>query len=201
MQKTPNQKEGSRPKKAPAWRDLTDEQQWDAIYKGRAQKKAAAPKTIRQAVALALPSYCLHMAVTDCHKTFQATIRGDVHTAIVSGIAKVSSLVPEAWREELATQLHRNYEAIKGRGFYLDNKEFLYACAHSIVTLADDWRYPADAPACMAAILLKEDAEQYDEGDWRLSKSHALKMAGICYNSFSETELYAFAEDVIKLVD
>lgn len=188
-------------KKAPRWRDLTDEQQWEQIYKGREQKAKAAPKTVRQAVALSLPCYCLHMAVADCHKTFQAVIRHDVHTAIVSGIAKVASLCPPDMREPMANQMHQEYLTIKGKGFYTNNTEFLYAIAHATVMLADDFRYPADSPACMAAIMLKEDAEMDEEGEWGLSKSHAIKMAGIAYNALTDTELYGLAEDVLKRVD
>ena len=191
----------SRPKRPPRWRELTDEEQWKRIYKGRSQRQAAAPKSIRQAVGLALPSYALHMAVSDCHATFQATVRHDVHMAIVSGVAKVSSLIPVKWRDQMSDQLELEFHTLKTKGFYLGNREFLYAVAAATVKLADDWRYPADSPACMAAIMLKEDAETDEEGDWSLTKSHALKMVGIAYNSFTETGLYADAESVIKAVD
>jgi hypothetical protein len=117
----------------------------------------------------------------------------------VSGIAKVAALIPADWRDQMATALHGNFDTIKSKGFYIDNKEFLYAVAHATVTLADDWRYPADSPACLAALLIKDDAEIYDEGDWGLNKAHAIKMAGLCYNSFTDTGMYAKAEDVIRL--
>lgn len=191
--------EGFRPKVAPRWRDLTDEERWAKIYKGREQKKKAAPKTIAQAVALSLPCYCLHMAIVDCHKTFQATIRQDVHTAIVSGVAKVASLLPtERARGQMADKMHALYTDIKGKGFYLHNREFLYAVAAATVQLADDWRYPADAPGCMAAIMLKEDAETDEAGDWALAKKHAIKMVGAAYNSLTDTGLYAYPETAIK---
>lgn len=195
-------REGPRPKQAPRWRDLTDEQRWASIYKAREQRKASAPKSVHQAVALALPCYAMHMAIADCHKTFQAVIRHDVHTAIVSGIAKVAALLPdERKRERMATDLHRRYLEAKGKGFYVNNREFLYAMAAATVKLADDWRYPADSPAVMAAIMLKEDAELDEMGDWSLSKQHAVKAAGTAYNALTDTGLYAYAEDVLKRVD
>lgn len=190
---------GTKPKTAPRWRDLTDEQRWAAIYKGREQKKKAAPKTVRQAVGLALPSYCLHMAVADCHATMQATIRHDVHVAIVSGVAKVASLLPtEKARDQMATKLDQVFGEVRRQGFYTDNREFLYAIAGATVRLADDWRYPADSPACMAALMLKEDAELDEAGEWSLSKAHALKMVEVAYNALTRTGLYGYAEDVLK---
>jgi len=193
---------GLKPARPPRWRDLTDEQRWDAIYKGREQRKKAAPKSVQQAVGLVLPAYAMHLAVADCHVTMQATIREDVHIAIVSGIAKVSSLLPnERMREEMATKLDQVFGAIRRSGFYLDNKEFLYAICGATVKLADDWRYPADSPACMAALMIKEDAELDEEGDWRLSKAHALKMVETAYNAMTATGLYGYAEDVLKKVD
>ena len=157
---------------------------------------------MRQAVALALPCYLMHQAIADCHATFQAVVRHDVHTAIVSGIAKVSGLlIKQQDRTKMANQLEENYQTIRQQGFYLNNREFLYAVAHATVKLADDWRYPPDAPACMAALMLKEDAEMDEAGDWGLSKIHAIQQAGLAYNAITKTELYAFAEDVIKMVD
>lgn len=193
--------EGPKPKAAPRWRDLTDEERWARIYRGRAQKAAAAPKTLQQAVGLSLPAYCLHMAVADCHKTLQATIRHDVHVSIVAGVAKVSSLVPDAWRDHMADTLHKEYRTIASKGFYIDNKEFLYAIAGATVKLADDWRYPADSPACMAALLIKEDAESDEGGDWCLAKAHALQMVGHAYNALTDTGLYGYPEAVLKVVD
>ncbi len=199
------QKPGTNPApakpKQPRWRDLTDEQRWEQIYKGRENKRRASPKSVRQAVGLALPAYVMHLAIADCHKTFQAEIREDVHTAIVSGIAKVAALLPERQREPMADSLQSEYDSIRRKGFYFHNKEFLYCAAHATVTLANDWRYPADAPATMAAILLKEDAEDYDTGDWALDKSHAIRMAGGCYNAFVETGLYGLGEDVAKRLE
>jgi len=188
-------------RKQPRWRDLTDEEQWAKIYEGRESKRRAAPKSVRQAVGLALPSYVMHMAVADCHATFQATIRHDVHTAIVSGIAKVAALLPERQREPMAVQLQKFYDEIRRKGFYLHNREFLYCAAHATVKLADDWRYPADSPATMAAIMLKEDAEEYDQGDWALGKAHAFRMAGECYNAFIATELYGHGDEVAKRIE
>jgi len=191
-----------RPKKIPRWRDKTDEEQWAEIYRGRAAKEKARPRSVQQAVALALPPYLMHQAIADCHATFQAVVRHDVHTAIVAGIAKVSSLLlKEQDRKRMANQLDRYYDTIRKQGFYLNNREFLYAVAHATVTLADDWRYPPDAPACMAALMLKEDAETDEVGDWSLSRVHAIQQAGLAYNAITETGLYAFAEDVIKRVD
>lgn len=195
-------REGLRPKAPPRWRDLTDEEKWAKIYKGRELKKKAAPKSVAQAVALSLPCYCLHMAIADCHATFQATVRHDIHTAIVSGVAKVASLLTtERSRTQMASKLDRLYGDVKNSGFYLNNREFLYAVSAATVKLADDWRYPADAPGTMAALMLKEDAESDEVGDWALSKQHALKMVGTAYNALTDTGLYAYAEDVIKRVD
>lgn len=191
----------AKPKKHPRWRDLTDEEQWAQIYKGREQKRQSAPKTVHQAVALALPAYCLHMAVADCHTTFQATIRHDIHMAIVSGVAKVAGLLPtEEARSEMADKLHRAYGDIKRKGFYLHNREFLYAISHATVKLADDWRYPADSPACMAALMLKEDAETDEAGDWNLARLHSVKMAEVAYNELTATGLYGYGEAEAKRI-
>lgn len=185
--------EGAKPKKPPRWRDLTDEQRWEQIYKGREQKRALAPKSAAQAAALALPAYVLHMAVTDCQQTFQATIRHDVHTAIVSTVARVASLLQaEKDRAEMLERLTTYYGRIRSRGFYIDNREFLYANAAALVKLVDDYRYPPDAPVVMAAIMLKDDAETDEEGDWRLSKAHAIQMTGVAYDEYLNTELYAY---------
>ena len=178
------------------WRDLTDEQQWKRIYQDRAAQRRTAPQTVRQAVALGLPSYVMHEAVSDCHKTLQATVRGDVHHAIVSGIAKVASLMQEGDREPYADMLHREYLTIKRAGFYLDNREFLYANACALVRLVDEVRYPADAPAVMAALLLKSDAEEYDEGDWRLAMGHAIRMTGVAYDQFMKTGMYSTPDEI-----
>lgn len=201
MQKpVPSPQADQKPKRPPRWRELTDEQRWEQIYKGRENKRRAAPKTARQAAGLALPAYCLHMAVADCHKTFQATVRHDVHTAIVSGVAKVASLLPERHRGDMATMLDKFYTDIRREGFYLHNREFLYAIAAATVQLADDWRYPADSPACMAALMLKEDAESDEAGDWSLDKKHCIKMAGVAYNSMTKTELYGYGDEVAKRI-
>lgn len=185
--------EGPRPKKAPRWRDLSDEEQWKKIYEGREQKKAAAPRSVGQAVALALPGYVMQMAIDDCHKTFQATIRYDVHVSVVSSIAKVAAmLTQERKREKMVERLHKHFLTIKSSGFFLNNREFLYANAAAVVKLADDFRYPADSPACMAAIMLKEDAEMDEEGDWGLEIKHAVKMTGHVYDRYLDTELYRY---------
>lgn len=202
MQKPADTPRGVKPSRAPRWRDLTDEQRWGAIYKGREQKAKSAPKTVKQAVGLALPSYALHMAVADCHATMQATIRHDIHVAIVSGVAKIAALLPtEKMRDQMAVKLDQVFDEVKRSGFYTDNREFLYAIAGATVKLADDWRYPADSPACMAALMLKEDAELDEAGEWRLAKAHALKMVEVAYNALTRTGLYGYAEAVLKQVD
>lgn len=190
-----------KPARPPRWRDLTDEERWAQIYKGREKRRKAAPKTVLQAVGLALPSYCLHMAVADCHATFQATIRHDVHTAIVSGVAKVSALLQAGHRPAMATLLQSEYDRVRRSGFYLHNREFLYAISHATVVLADDWRYPADSPACMAALMLKEDAETDEQGDWSLDKRHAITMAGVAYNALTESGLYAYPEETMRRIE
>jgi len=188
-------------KKQPRWRDLTDEEQWAQIYAGRKQKERAKPKTIKEAVALALPGYLLHMAIADCHATFQATVRHDVHTAVVTTIARVASLLPnERSRNSMATKLEKVAGVIRRTGFYHDNREFLYAVAYATVKLADDLRYPADSPACMAAIMLKDDAETDEVGDWSLSRTHAVQMAHEAYNVITETGLYGDPEEQSKLI-
>lgn len=135
------------------------------------------------------------MAIDDCHKTFQAVIRHDVHVAIVSSIAKVASQLPtERKREKMAARLQHHYLSIKSVGFYMHNREFLYANAVALVKLVDEWRYPADAPAVMGALMLKEDAETDEAGDWNLSRSHALKMSEVAYDGYCRTELYRYPD-------
>lgn len=185
-------------KKQPRWRDLTDEEQWKAIYAGRAAKKKSAPKSVAQACGLSLPCYVMHMAIADCHATFQAVVRHDVHTAIVSGIAKVAALLPEKDRSVMAHRLEVSYRRVKAEGLYLHNREFLYAICGATLKLAEDWRYPADSPACMAALMLVEDAHSDEAGDWSLDQKHAVKMVGTAYNSLTQSGLYGKAENVIK---
>lgn len=201
MQRTPAKSPGKKAKKAPSWRELTDEQRWEKIYQGRAQKQASAPKSVKQAVGLALPGYVMHMAISDCHATFQATVRHDVHTAVVTSIAKVASLMPPYRREFMSKRLEDEYQTIRSNGFYLNNREFLYAVAHATVKLADDWRYPADSPACMAAIMLKEDAELDEVGDWKLDRKHALRMVQVAYNALTDTNLYGKPEEALKRLE
>lgn len=188
-------KEGPKPKRPPRWRDLSDEEQWERIYADRERKKAASPKNVAQATALALPAYCMHMAIDDCHKTFQATIRHDVHTAIVTTMAKVSALLPnEAKRERMLNRMHCHYLDVKSAGFFLNNREFLYVNAAALVRIVDDWRYPPDAPVVGAALLLKDDAEDDEAGEWGLDKGHALRMVGKVYDTLLKTGLYAYPD-------
>lgn len=186
--------EGPKPEKPPRWRDLTDEQRWERIYADRKLKKARAPQTVQEAVALALPAYVMHQAIEDCSASFTANVRPDVHYSIVAAVAKVASLLrDEHEREAMANRLERHFKAIRSDGFYTDNREFLYANAVALVRLVDDYRYPPDSPCVGAAILLKEDAEEYnDTGDWGLSKTHALRMAGKAYDFYCLTGLYAY---------
>ena len=189
--------EGPKPKRALRWRELSDEQQWEHIYEGRKQKEAVRVKNPAQAAALALPSYCLHMAIDDCHQTFQATIRGDVHTAILTSMARVSAMLPERKRETMLNRMHAAYGKIKSAGFYLNNREFLYVNACALGKLVDDYRFPPDAPVVPAAILLKEDAETDEVGDWNLDVKHAVRMTGLCYDQYLATELYRYPESKI----
>lgn len=198
MQSTdiPAKLEGPRPKRPPRWRDLSDEEQWGRIYKDR-EKKAAVEATINpaKATALGLPSYVLQMAIDDCHKTFQATIRHDVHVAIVTSMAKVASMLKtEKKRQKMLTRMHAHYGTLKNTGFFLHNREFLYATAAATVRLVDDYRFPPDAPVVPASIMLKEDAESDEAGDWALDMAHAVKMTGILYDGFLDTELYRYPD-------
>jgi len=195
----PDQKprpEGPRPKQPPRWRDRSDEEQWSQIYSDRRKRKAIADTiNVPKAAALGLPSYALQMAIDDCHKTFAASIRHDVHTAILSSMARVASLLPnEKKRGLMLTRMHSHYGNIRGKGFYLHNREFLYANAAALVKLVDDYRFPPDAPVVPAAIMLKEDAETDEEGDWALDKLHALKMIDVAYDGYLATELYAYPD-------
>jgi hypothetical protein len=189
-------REGPKPKRPPRWRDLSADEQWEQIYKDRKKKQAQRDLVnVPKAAALGLPSYTLQMAIDDCHKTFQATVRHDVHTAILTSMAKVASLLPnEKKRLAMLERMQTHYGAIRGHGFYLNNREFLYANAAALVMLVDDYRFPPDAPVVSAAILLKEDAEMDEEGDWQLDKAHAIKMTSVAYDQYLATELYAYPD-------
>lgn len=188
------QSNGTNPQSPPKpralrWRELTDEQRWARIYKDRKHKKDAAPKTARDAAALALPCYVLTEAIAYCHANTITAIRSDVHHACLSGVAKLSSVLKPEHRALMADMLSVEYETIRSKGFYINEREFLYAVAAATVKLVDDLRYPADAPATMAALLLKEDAEA-DDNEWGLQTAHAVKMTGFAYNALIATGFY-----------
>lgn len=185
-----------KPARPPRWRELTDEQQWERIYADRERRRKSAPKNLPQAVALTLPAYVLQNAISDCHATFQAVIRHDVHVSVVTTIARVAALLPrEELRTQLADRLEHQYQGLRYKGFYLDNREFLYANACALVRMVDDFRYPPDAPCVPAALMLKEDAETDEEGDWSLSQSHAARMAGVAYDNLLDTGLFSYPGD------
>ena len=187
--------EGPKPKRAPRWRELSDEEQWDSIYKGRELKRVSAPRNVHQAAALCLPSYCLQMAIQDCHKTFAATIREDVHIAILSSLARVAAMLPnEKKRAAMLDILEIHYGSIRASGFYLHNREFLYANAAALIRLVDDFRFPAEAPVVTAALLIKEDAESDEAGDWSLDMRHAQSVTGLCYDKYLSTEMYRYPD-------
>lgn len=178
-------------KKAPRWRDLTDEQRWSRIYKDREKRAGEVIKSLPEAVALALPPYALHMALEAYSMRTNGSMRPDVHKAIVGSLALVASRLKESQRDGLADKLERHYSLLKSSGFFLDDKEFLYAVAVALLKLAEEYRYPADSPATMAAILLKEDAEQYDDiGVWWLNEAHATRMAQLVFDTLIATGLY-----------
>ena len=187
--------EGPKPKRPPRWRDLSDEEQWDRIYKDREKANAVKVKNVAQATALCLPAYTLQMAIQDCADTFQATVREDVHTAILTSLARIAGMLPtEKKRTVLLRRLEHSYGEIRRTGFYIDNREFLYANAAALVKLVDDYRFPPDAPVTMAAVMLKEDAETDEVGDWRLDKRHALKMTEVAYDVYLDTGFYAYPD-------
>lgn len=171
------------------WRDLTDEQRWERIYADRKKRAANRISSVKTAAWLALPAYALTMAVEDCHATHTAYIRKDAHKAVVSGLALVSSRLIAKDRPKLNAVLSRHYRVLRRTGFYTDNREFLYAVSVATVKLADEWRYPPDGPACVAALVFKEDAE-HDDNDWGLSKSHALQAAASAHKALVDTGIF-----------
>ena len=161
------------------------------IYKDRETQKALAPKTINEAVALMLPAYVIHCAISNLHKGGDIAVRQDVHVSAVTTIAKIASLVKnELWREQIATRCEQYYQIIRHAAFYNDGKEFLYASAAAVVKMVDDFRYPPDAPIAMACVLISEDAQMDEVGDWNMNEAHAVQVTGKTYDAFVDTGLY-----------
>jgi len=175
--------------KRKSWRDLTDEEQWKRIYAGRAARERAKPKTIKEAVSLGFPAYVMYQAIQGAADNEARYVRKDTERAVVASIMKVSSLLPEHWRGQYADDMQKHYLRFRRTGFYTGHTEFLYAAAAATVSLCDRGHYPPDAPALMAAFILKEDAE-HDDNDWDLSKQHAIQMAGTALDQYLETGLY-----------
>jgi hypothetical protein len=185
-------KEAQKPKRNPRWRELTDEQRWERIYRDREKRATQVIKSMQEAVALALPAYAMHMAICEVHHKDSGVIRYDAHRAVVGAIALVSARLRKEQRDDFANKLDHYFRLMKSSGFYTDEKEFLYAVSCALVKMADSYHYPADAPATMAALLFKEDAEDDGEGNaWGLSKEHAIRMGGLLYDTFLATEFYA----------
>lgn len=177
------------PKKRLGWRDLTDEQRWAKIYRDRAARRAGAPKTIKEAVKLMLPAALLHEAISTCHAKGIAHVRYDAHVAVVSSVAKIASLLQEKDREPVATLVERIGDTLEGQGFYLDEKEFLYAVASATTKLVDEGFYPADAPAAMAALVFKMDAEE-EGNEWGLIESHAVAASARLFDAMRDTGIF-----------
>lgn len=177
-------------KSAPRWRDLTDEQRWERIYKDRERKRALVIDSLPLATALALPCYLMHAAVEELGSRGLAYLRRDAHTAVVGGLALVAKRLVPAERPQLAKVLEALSGEARRTGFYTDAREFLYCAASSTVRLADEYRYPADGPAVIAGLQLKIDAEEGENGDWGLSASHAVRQTEVLYRSLLRTELY-----------
>lgn len=178
--------------KQPSWRELTDEQRWDRIYAARKKKAAQTIKSVPFAVHLALPPYLMLDAANTLSATGVAYLRQDAHKAVATSLALVSSRLIQPERKKLAIKLEKFGGVIRRTGFFIDGKEYLYAVACATVKLADEWRYPPDAPATLAALVLKEDAEWEDDrdNDWGLSKWHAIEATTKVYETMTDTGMF-----------
>jgi hypothetical protein len=194
-------KPAAQPKAAPSkkkgptrWRDLTDEERWKRIYADREKRAEEVIQSLQEAVALALPAYAMHMAITEMHQTNSGMVRYDAHQAVVGAIALVASRLKPVDRDQFATKLEQVFGTLRRVGFFTDAREFLYAVSYAVVRLADTYHYPSDSPATMAALLFKEDAEDDDAGNsWGLSKAHAAKCGILMYETFRATGFYRSA--------
>lgn len=184
--------------KQPRWRDLTDEQRWERIYKDREARKKENITSVRKATGLALPAYAMHMAICHLHEKDEAFVRYDAHRSVVAAVALVSSRLLPKHRDALVKQLERHYGLLKTAGFFMNAREFLYCIATATVKLADDFRYPADSPATLAALVFKEDAENPDN-DWSLHKEHAIQMTGKVYDTYTSMQFYYTPDEAKKV--
>ena len=173
----------------PKWRELTDEQRWERIYADRKTKSALNIDDVHEATKLALPAYAMHFAIVNCHAKGNATIRPDAHKATVAAIATVASRLVAHRRDSFGERLERRFSLIRSNGFFTDNREFLYAVSAATLKLVDEFLYPADSPASMAALVFVEDAH-HDDNDWGLSETHAAKARDWVFDSFIASDLY-----------
>lgn len=179
-------------KKAPRWRDLTDEERWKRIYADRAKRKDQTIRSVKEAVALALPAYAMHMAIAETHQAHTALVRYDAHHAVVGAIALVASRLNAKHRDEFGSKLAQSFGVIRRVGFFTDSREFLYAVSYAVVKLADAFQYPADSPATMVALLFKYDAEDDSAGNaWGLSTAHAVQCGSLVYDTLCTMEFYS----------